>query len=68
MSDPDRILHLINAAVATHRIGGQAALEEFLSQLNDDDLQTLIFHFPHNIGANVRLNTPEDGWREGRPQ
>ncbi|MEG8184287.1 hypothetical protein GZH49_38180 [Nocardia terpenica] len=68
MSDPDRILHLVNTAMTAHRIGGPAALQECLAQLNDDDLKTLIIHFAHNLGATVQFSTPEEGGREGRPQ
>lgn len=62
MSEPDRILHLINEAVTAVVTGGDTALDDLLHQLDDDDLQALIDRLAIGIGFDVRF-LPDRGQR-----
>lgn len=62
MTEPDRILHLVNNAIRAHHVGGQAGLEEYLAQLGDADLEAMITSFAEHLGAHARFHT---GQRHG---
>ncbi|WP_280266688.1 hypothetical protein [Nocardia wallacei] len=67
MTELDRILHLVNAAVTALATGGQPALDTVIRDIDDDELEALIAHLANNLGAAVRFHAAEHG-RDGRPQ
>ncbi|MBP2193576.1 hypothetical protein [Nocardia goodfellowii] len=60
MSEPCRVLRLVATAITALATGGHPALDNIIRDLNDHDLEALITHMTHGIGAHVQLLTTPD--------
>ncbi|WP_280254641.1 hypothetical protein [Nocardia wallacei] len=57
MTEPDRILNLTHTAVTALLTGGQAALDNVIRHLDDDELEALITRLADNFGTKARFHT-----------
>ncbi|MEV5652917.1 hypothetical protein AB0L57_32100 [Nocardia sp. NPDC052254] len=58
MSEPIRVLQLVNTAVTALTTGGQPALDVVIRDLDDHDMETLITH----MAECINVGTTTLGW------